>query len=293
MELATHRMLLPERLASDPRMLPVRDDLAADHLRGQVDAQRFVSGRKMQIGSGSSALRKAPDPASEQINQALFGEGFTVYDETAGWAWGQLETDNYVGWMRSDDLSAPVAATHRLRVLRSFIYERPDMKAPPLVAVSMNARLTLGDVSNGFARVNGSGWIFARHATVLGDFETDFVGVAERFVGSPYLWGGRESAGIDCSGLVQISLQATGVSPLRDTDMQEQTLGRPLETDPSFSGLKRGDLVFWRGHVGIMTSATSLLHASARDLHVEIEPLAEAVARIQPIAGEVRSVRRL
>lgn len=285
--------MLPERLASDPRMLPVRDDLAAEHLRGQVDAQRFVSGRKMQVTASSAALRKAPDATTEQVNQALFGEGFTVYEEVEGWAWGQLEADNYVGWLRADDLGAPIAATHRLKVLRSFIFERPDMRSAPLMAVSMNARLALGEVSGGFARVHGSGWIFARHAAVLGDFEADFVGVAERFVGSPYLWGGRESAGIDCSGLVQVSLQATGVSPLRDSDMQEQTLGEALETDAGFSNLQRGDIVFWRGHVGMMASATHLLHASARDLHVEIEPLAEAVARIRPIAGEVRSVRRL
>lgn len=284
--------MLPERLASDPRMLPARGDLAAEHLRGQVKAERLVSGQKKQVRAGAAALRNAPDSGAEQVNQALFGEGFTVYDEAEGWAWGQLEADNYVGWMRADDLCVPVSATHRLKVLRSFIFERPDMRAPPLMAVSMNARLALGDLSDGFARVHGAGWIFARHTAVLGDFETDFVGVAERFVGAPYLWGGRESAGIDCSGLVQVALQATGISPLRDSDMQEQTIGEELETDASFSNLRRGDLIFWRGHVGIMSNATNLLHASARDLHVEIEPLAEAVARIRPIAGEVRSVRR-
>jgi len=195
--------------------------------------------------------------------------------------------------MRADDLGSQVEATHRVKVLRSFIFSRPDMKSTPLLAVSMNSRLTLGEVSNGFARVQDSGWIFARHASPVSEFETDFVGVAERFVGSPYLWGGRESAGIDCSGLVQVSLQATGRNVLRDSDMQEQTLGEKLEMDASFSGLKRGDLIFWRGHVGMMCDDARLLHASARDLHVEIEPLAEAVARIRPIAGEVRSVRRL
>ncbi len=284
---------LPERLASDPRMLAFRGDIAAEYLKNRVSAERYLAGRPMQIRAGSASLRKAPDAGAEQVNQALFGEGFTVYDEMEGWAWGQLEADHYVGWMRADDLAPPVTATHRLKVLRSFIFPRPDMKSPPLLAVSMNARLALGEVTNGFARVAGSGWIFARHASPIDEFETDFVGVAERFVGSPYLWGGRESAGIDCSGLVQISLQATGREVLRDSDMQEQTLGETLETDASFTGLKRGDLVFWRGHVGIMCDSVRLLHASARDLHVEIEPLAEAVARIRPIAGEVRSVRRL
>jgi hypothetical protein len=274
-------------------MLAFRGDIAAEHLKNQVSAQRYVAGRPMDVRAGSASLRKAPDALAEQVNQALFGESFTVYDEMEGWAWGQLAADNYVGWMRADELAPPVAATHRVRVLRSFLFLQPDMKSPPLLAVSMNARLMLGEISNGFARVAGSGWIFARHASPVGELETDFVGVAERFVGSPYLWGGRESAGIDCSGLVQVSLQATGRKVLRDSDMQEQTLGEKLETDGSFSGLKRGDLIFWRGHVGMMCDETRLLHASARDLHVEIEPLAEAVARMRPIAGEVRSVRRL
>ena len=273
-------------------MLAFRGDIAGEHLKGKVSAQRFVAGRFLQVRAGSAALRKAPDAMAEQVNQALFGEGFTVYDEAEGWAWGQLATDNYVGWMRADELGPPAEATHRVKVLRSFIFSRPDMKSVPLLAVSMNAKLALGEVSSGFARVAGSGWIFARHASPVTEFETDFVGVAERFVGSPYLWGGRESAGIDCSGLVQVSLQATGRHVLRDSDMQEQTLGEKLETDASFSGLKRGDLIFWRGHVGMMCDSVRLLHASARDLHVEIEPLAEAVARIRPIAGEVRSVRR-
>ena len=247
----------------------------------------------MQVRAGSASLRKSPDAMAEQVNQALFGEGFTVYDETEGWAWGQLAADNYVGWMRADDLAAAGRGDASGEGAAVVHLSRPDMKSVPLLAVSMNARLALGEVSNGFARVAGSGWIFARHVSPVGEFETDFVGVAKRFVGSPYLWGGRESAGIDCSGLVQVSLQATGRDVLRDSDMQEQTLGEKLETDASFSGLKRGDLMFWRGHVGMMCDGATLLHASARDLHVEIEPLAEAVARIRPIAGEVRSVRRL
>jgi cell wall-associated NlpC family hydrolase len=282
--------MLPEALASDPRMLPHRGDIAAEHLRGVVRADAFVSGVRKQVRAGSSSLRKSHDASAEQVNQALFGEVFTQYDEKEGWAWGQLEADNYVGWLRADELGPLADATHRVSSLRTFIYARPDMKSAPMLAVSMNARLALGEADGNFLRVLGSGWVFRRHVGLLGDFEMDFVAVAERFVGSPYLWGGRESAGIDCSGLVQVSLQATGVSPLRDSDMQERTLGEPV-AEPS--NLKRGDLVFWRGHVGIMFDSVNLLHASARDMKVEIEALADAAVRIQPIAGEVRSIRRL
>jgi cell wall-associated NlpC family hydrolase len=285
--------MLPEGLARDPRLLPARDGIAADHLEGVVPAKRYISGKRRSVTAGSAALRNAPDAAAEQVNQALFGETFTVYDEHEGWAWGQLSADYYVGWMRADELGEAAPPTHRLKVLRSFLYEQPNMKSRPVKAVSMNAQLALGEPDGNFRRAIGSGWLFARHAAPLQEFETDFVDVATRFVGSPYLWGGRESAGIDCSGLVQVSLQATGKSPLRDSDMQEKTLGEPVTPEPDYSNLQRGDLVFWRGHVGIMESSSMLLHASARDMHVEIEPLAEAIARIQPIAGEVRSVKRL
>ena len=284
--------MLPEGLARDPRLLPARDGIAADHLKGVVPAKRFVHGARKSVTAGSAALRNAPEAGAEQVNQALFGETFTIYDEQEGWAWGQLAADHYVGWMRADELGEAAPPTHRVRVLRSFIYEQPNMKSPPIRAVSMNALLALGEPEGNFTRVLESGWIFSRHVALLGDFEPDFVEVATRFVGSPYLWGGRESAGIDCSGLVQVSLQATGRSPLRDSDMQEKTLGEPVRPAPDCSNLRRGDLVFWKGHVGIMAAPAMLLHASARDMHVEIEPLSEAIARIKPIAGEVRSVKR-
>jgi cell wall-associated NlpC family hydrolase len=250
-------------------------------------------GERMRVSAGSAALRQRPDGSAEQVNQALFGEPVRLFERDGEWAYVQLGLDRYVGWMRLASLSPHGREpTHRVRVLRTFIYERADMKSRPMRAASMNARMALGETSGNFAAVDGGGWVFARHVAPIDELETDFVGVAQRFVGSPYLWGGRESAGIDCSGLVQVSLQATGSFPLRDSDMQEQTLGLPHAPNADFSDLERGDLVFWKGHVGIMCSPSMILHASARDMHVETEPVMQAIDRIRPIAGDVRSVRR-
>ena len=278
----------------DPRLTPARGDLAASYLEGQVEAKTFRDGVRFQIAKSQAALRAAPEDGAEQVNQALFGEIFVAYDQANGWAWGQLELDGYVGWMALAALNDKVVSTnHRVSALRTFVFDRPDLKSAPLMALSINAKFSAGDMQKNFVRAAGSGWIFAGHIAPLAQVEPDFVAVAERFLGAPYLWGGRDSIGLDCSGLVQMSLEAAGVKVLRDSDMQVASIGEILQTSSDLSNLRRGDLVFWKGHVGIMLDAVRLIHANAWHMATEIEPLAEAVTRIARVAGEVKLVRRL
>lgn len=279
----------------DARVTPARGDIAAKSLEGTVEAKAFVEGVRWRVATGHAALRAAPESGSEQVNQALFGEVFTAYDQKDGWGWGQLAEDNYVGWMALANLTDKVVApTHRVSALSTFAFTRPDLKSPPAMTLSMNAKLAVsGETERGFLNADAAGWVFAGHVAPLGQVEKDFVAVAERFVGTPYLWGGRESAGIDCSGLVQTSLAATGVKAWRDSDMQESSLGTDIEPGPAFENVRRGDLIFWRGHVGIMLDGKRLLHANAWHMSTEIEPLTEAVARIEKAAGPVRRVKRL
>jgi cell wall-associated NlpC family hydrolase len=281
-------------MALDPRLTPARGDIAASFLKGQVEAKRFVDGARFQVAQAHAALRAAPEDWAEQVNQALFGETFMAYDQANGWAWGQLEADGYVGWMALAALTDKVVApTHRVSVLRTFLFDRPDLKSQPLMALSMNAKLAAGETQKNFVKVEGSGWVFAGHIAPLSEVESDFVAVAERFLGAPYLWGGRDSIGLDCSGLVQMSLEAAGVKVLRDSSMQAETVGEMIQPAPDFSNLRRGDLVFWAGHVGIMLDDKRLIHANAWHMATEIELLADAVARIAKVAGEVKVVRRL
>ena len=154
------------------------------------------------------------------------------------------------------------------------------MKLPVELALPLNAEICVTSFDGDFARLGEEGFVWSGHLATLDNYESDFVAVAERFIGIPYLWGGKTALGLDCSGLVQTALCAAGISAPRDTDMQEKALGHIIATGPELQGLQRGDLVFWKGHVGIMREAKTLLHANGHHMLVASEPLDVAVARI-------------
>lgn len=265
-------------MSFDPRVTPARPDLAAAKLRGLVEAERFVEGVAARVVVPATPLKREPRPDAPYDTEVLAGEAVTVYEECEGWSWVQLAADGYVGWLSANALG-PVdpAPTHRVAALRTFCYPGPSIKMEPLGFLSLGARLAVLRIDGAFA-ATPLGFIHAGHLARLGEVEPDYVAVAGRFLGAPYLWGGKSSLGLDCSGLVQLALAATGIAAPRDSDMQAASLGIALPlADPQ---LRRGDLVFWKGHVGIMEDAETLLHANGHHMAVAREPLAQATARI-------------
>ena len=274
----------------DRRLLPARADVAAAHLKGKVQAARFVEGAVRQVKDGVSALRETPSFSSRLETQLLRGERFVVYDVDGPWAWGQTEHDGYVGYLPAESLTPNIVApTHRVSVLRTIVFPEPDIKSTPPFFLSLNAKVAVERIEGRFAKIE-DGYAVAAHLAPIDAKRGDWVGAAELFINTPYLWGGRDSFGIDCSGLVQTSLETAGVQALRDTDLQETTLGSAIPLD---APRQRGDLIYWDGHVGIMLDAERLLHANAYAMCVSIEPLAEAAARIAKSDGNaIRTIRR-
>jgi len=278
--------------AFDPRVTPVRADIAARHLEGKVPAARFVEGRVMEVIEPQAPLRREPRPDAPLDTEALKGERVTIYDSNAeGFSWGQLAADDYVGWLPSNALApAGPAPTHKVVALRTFAFPGPSIKLPPLEALPLGATLTVARIAERLAITASGAYVPLPHLKPIGEYETDYVAIAERFLGVPYLWGGKTALGLDCSGLVQVSLTACGIACPRDSDMQQAALGAPLAER---SALKRGDLIFWKGHVAIVRDEASMIHANAFHMAVAIEPVAEALARIRAAGSEVTAIKRV
>jgi len=277
----------------DRRRHPYRDDLAAEHLREQVTAQHYVPGTRAQVIHSATQLRDRPDLKAGWTTEALFGEVATVFERKDGWAWVQLERDDYVGYVHEGALSDQVRApTHMVRALGTFLYPEPDIKSPPWVHLSITASLAIAEEGATFSRLADGRHVPSRHIIDRTRFAADFVSVAERFVGVPYAWGGKTRLGVDCSGLVQVAMQAAGHVCPRDSDMQQAEIGDAVAVSEQLEDLQRGDLVFWKGHVGIMTDGFLLLHANAHHMTVVLEPLKTAVDRIARTGSHITGIRR-
>jgi cell wall-associated NlpC family hydrolase len=282
----------------DRRRHPVRLDLAAKSYEGQVTADRFVEGEEYRVSAYRLEFRPQPRPDVSIDTEALFGENITVYEQTPeGWAWGQLETDGYVGWFSSDAIQKAGKPTHRVKALRTFRYPAPELKMPPLGLLSVGSLVSVVSEAETrglqYALLADGSAIVAKHLVPLDHTEGDWVTSAEALLGTPYLWGGRSSLGLDCSALVQLAAQTGGMLLPRDSDMQETEAGTEIPFD-DLSSLVRGDLLFWKGHVGIITAPNQLLHANGHTMTVAYEDLEKAVARIAATEwGAITKARRL
>ena len=278
----------------DPRLNAYRPDLADAALRGQIDATSYTEGRPGRVAAGRTPLLTRPSTESRMDSELLFGEAVTVFEVRDGWAWLQSQEDGYVGYAHADHLDdAAGAPTHRVSALRTFLFAEPDLKSPVRDVLSMNSLLCERERKAGFIGLATGGWVWANHAAAMGEHESDHGAVALRFLGAPYLWGGRSSIGLDCSGLVQMALARCGKTAPRDSDMQACKSGAPVAFDGDYSVLRYGDHVIWPGHCGLWLDEDRFVHANATDMMVSVGPLAEVAAHIERIEGHrISAVRR-
>jgi cell wall-associated NlpC family hydrolase len=282
----------------DPRLNAFRPDLADIRLQGRVEAASFVTGEPMQIAAPVADLRREPRPDSGVDTQLLFGETADVFEEHEGWCWVQAHADGYVGYVAYTALSKRIVSpSHIVTAPRTFLYPGPDMKLPMEAALSMGSRLDVVDRAETrgthyLVLANGSA-IIASHAGEIAETANDPVAIAERLLATPYLWGGRSGHGIDCSGLIQLAYSMCGVQLQRDASMQRHSAGMEKFSGQGGEHLRRGDLVFWKGHVAMMRDSSTIIHASGHAMEVVIEDYAEAVRRIGYLYGEPVAFRRV
>lgn len=278
----------------DRRLNAYRHDLAEESLRGIVEAPNYVVGTTAVVTIPVVHMRARPELECGTDTELLLGETVRVLDTAGGWAWVKADFDGYVGYVPDHAVSPALRSlSHIVTAPRTFVYSGPDLKLPTVQALSMGNRIAVVDerMTRGtrYFLLESGGAVIANHCVAIGEAHTgDYVSIAGRFLETPYLWGGRSGFGIDCSGLVQLSMMMTGRYAPRDTDMQAKGLGTPIARDD----LRRGDLVFWKGHVAIMEDDRTLIHANGHTMSVSHEGLDEAIDRIGWLYEQPTDYRR-
>ncbi len=274
---------------TDRRHHFANERVAHESLAGLVDVPAFSAADLHRVSAPVEALRFAP--GGPRDTEVVFGEAVEVIETRGGWAFARTERDGYVGYLSADALGPAENPTHAVSFPIAHLYGKPDVKSPDLLRLPFGAELRVVEEDAGFGRT-ARGWVPMRLVTPLPWRWDDPVAVAERLLGTPYLWGGRSGFGVDCSGLVQSVMTAAGLPCPRDSDQQAASLGEDLAEDEE---PRRGDLIFWNGHVGLIQSPGLLIHANAHHMAVASEPLDGAIARIgaKEFGGVTRRKRAL
>jgi hypothetical protein len=271
---------------TDRRSLLANSRVAAEELRGRVEAPAHVAGEWRRVTVPAADLCAAPGGARDR--QLLYGQRVRVLEQHEGWAFGAGRHDGYVGYLAAEALGDDIEGTHRVAVPATHLYPAPDMKRREAMWLPFGAELRVVSATGPFFETAEGLFVPKPHLRPLNAPFADPVTVAQFFFGVPYLWGGNSTAGIDCSGLVQAGCLAAGIACPGDTDQQEDALGDTLlpGTPPA-----RGDLYFWPGHVAWAVDGETLIHANAYTMSVAYEPIGAAIARIEA-QGEGPLTRR-
>ncbi len=269
----------------DHRLNVYRNDLADVRLKDQISADKFVSGKPRRVVSHFADLLGKPQANAPLFRQAIYGELVLVFEEKDGFAWIQRDWDGYVGYVKLEALGDCRAnSTHRVVVPRTFLYPGADLKFQRSGYLSMGSEIcVVGQTETRgteYSELNDGRWIITKHLCAIDDYAEDFVSVAKSLMYTPYLWGGNTGFGIDCAGLLQLPMMMTGRVVAADSDLQASSVGNPIDTSNGFDNLQRGDLIFWKGHMGIMENQTTLLHSSGHTMNVASEPHHQAIERI-------------
>lgn len=267
---------------SDRRTTPANGRVAHVSLRGKVDAVRHVEGEWARVGAPLADLLARPDgPRDRQLPR---GERFLVLERGDRFAFGQAGRDGYCGHVALEALVPDHPVTHRVAAPATHLYATASIKRREAGALTFGAGLWIVGTEGRFAVTADGSCVPAVHLLPEGQAFADPVAVAEMFLGTPYLWGGNSRGGIDCSGLVQAALLACGVPCPGDSDLQWQSVGRLL---PPGAPLERGDLLFWTGHVAMVSGPDRMIHANGFRMAVTSEGIAEGLARIRAQEGDV------
>jgi cell wall-associated NlpC family hydrolase len=272
-------------VTADRRLTPFSGRVALETLRGAVDAVEFTPGSPAAISLPLVDLLARPKGARDR--QLLRGDAVTVIDRRDGHAFVQAAKDGYCGWVVEPALGPAITPSHWVAARASHLYSGPKVQAPESTALPFGVHLAVLGIDGSFARL-ADGFVPLVHLRSVTDRPTDPVAVAEGFLAAPYLWGGNSAAGLDCSGLVQAAFLACGLPCPGDSDLQ-QTIGQDLAPD---APLRRGDLLFWKGHVALVVDGQRLIHANGHSMTVAYEGIQAAISRIADQNGGPVTARR-